>query len=440
MTAPPHDIDAERSVLGGFLISASTTPEMADAMAMLSADSWYRPAHRIVFAAMMRLEDRNEPIDSSTVKAELESTPLFAEAGGLSMLMSLEDAAPTAANIVYHSQIVYSLQLRRQMITCADDARSKAQAGAKPALELVSDAAAVFVEMAIGKQSTDPVPSRVLVREEATAIERRRTSGATGLATGFVEVDDLLGGLDDDDLVVLGARPSMGKTPLALNIAEHVAIKEEIGVAIFSLEMSKEQLIQRMIATNGKVNGMRIKTGELMDHEWPKYVNASARIASAPIWIDDGADLSVMEIRAKCRRLKMSHGIGLVIIDYIQLMSGARSQSRERDVAEITRGLKQLGKELRCPVIALSQLNRGLESRTDKRPLLSDLRESGAIEQDASRILFLYRDDYYNPKSETPGIAEIIVAKNRSGATGKRQLAWDQKYTRFSSMDQPSNS
>jgi replicative DNA helicase len=430
----PHDADAERMVLGAILLGGEISPDSSDAMAMLSESSWFVPAHRIVFSAMRSIEDSGGVIDELTVRDHIKSRNL-SESVSLEFLMGITASCPTGANVMHHASIVDSCHVRRQVISNAELIREDAMTGDDSASAIVDKAAMAFVNLSSGNQKNDPVHVSKIIASEIRDLEKRQSGESSGLSTGFCDLDQIIGGLSDDDLMIIAARPAMGKSALALNIAQNVSIRGGIGVCVFNLEMSAGQLVQRVMCSEGRVGAHGMKTGSIRDSEWPKLAHVVSVAHNAPLWIDDSSNISVMDIRAKCRRLKMGGNLGLVVVDYIQLMEGSsRGGSRERDIAEITRGLKNLGKDLGVPVIAISQLNRGVESRTDKRPMLSDLRESGAIEQDASIVMFVYRDEYYNEDSPDAGIAELIIAKHRTGTVGTVKLRWDKRCTRFDSL------
>lgn len=435
MIEEPHDTDAERAVLGAILIAPDKSPDVMDAIDLLDLDSWHLPAHALAYASMLRLDDANEPIDEVTVKRDLDAHGKLADVGGAIWITQLSDSTPTAANVVHYAQIVAEMKLRRTVIQQADASKAAAIDGSKPTLEVIDDAAQALTELAVSRSKSDLVKAVDLVKGELADIETRRHGDTVGLRTGFDDLDEVTGGQDPGDLVIIAARPSMGKTALALNIADNVATRAGLGVAVFSLEMSKEQLIRRVLASHGRIDANRMRSGKLKSSDWPKLGNAAGQLSKSKLWIDDSCAATVREMMAKVRRLQMTQDVAAVIVDYMQLMRGNSRGSRENEISEISRGLKLMAKELGVVVYALSQLNRDVEKRGDKRPMLSDLRESGALEQDADEVWFVYRDDYYNEDSQEKGVAEIIVGKNRNGSTGKAKLRWFKEYTLFVSMD-----
>ncbi len=430
---PPQDTDAERSVLGAMLLERDA---LLQAVELLAPEDFYRPAHARVFAAMQSLFERSEPVDEVTVAAELKARGDLDKVGGAAAMAALTESVPSAANAGHYAQIVRSRALMRRLIQVATAiATTGYEAGAEIDL-MLDDAEAKIFEITRAREHRSFVPIKEVVKDAFKRIETlyQKKESVTGVPTGFVDLDRLTSGLQSGDLIIVAGRPSMGKTALALNMAQHAALKHKTSVAVFSLEMSKEQLVMRMLCSEGRIDSHRLRGGFLRDTDWPKLARAAGTIAEAPLFIDDTGALSILEVRAKARRLQAQHGLGMIVLDYLQLMRGrASTEGREREISEISRGLKALAKELAVPVVALSQLNRSLEQRTDKRPLLSDLRESGAIEQDADVICFVYRDDYYHPDSEKKGLAEIIVGKQRNGPTGTVELRFFGEYTRFES-------
>ena len=435
MSEEPHDTDAERAVLGAILIAPDKSPDVMDAIDLLDVGSWHLPAHALAYASMLRLDEANEPIDEVTVKRDLDAHGKLADVGGAIWITQLSDSTPTAANVVHYAQIVAEMKLRRTVIQQADASKAAAIDGSKPTLEVIDDAAQALTELGVSRSKSDLVPASDLLKGEMIDIESRRKGGVVGLRTGFEDLDEVTGGQEKGDLVIIAARPSMGKTALALNVADNVATKADLGVAVFSLEMSKEQLIRRVLASNGRIDAGRMRSGQLKQTDWPKLANAAGRLSQSKLWIDDSSAATVREMMAKVRRLQMSQEVSAVVVAYMQLMRGNGGRSRENEISESSRGLKRIAKDLGVVVYALSQLNRDVEKRGDKRPMLSDLRESGAIEQDADEVWFVYRDDYYNEDSQEKGVAEIIVGKNRNGSTGKAKLRWFKEYTLFVSMD-----
>lgn len=428
---PPHSLEAEESVLGAILLDNEAVNH---AMEKLRPEDFYRPNHRCIFQAMISLTDRQEPIDPITLSAELRKLGLLEQAGDTPYLTRLATLVPSAANVSYYSEVVRNASLRRKMIHTSSVIIDRAFQEDSDIEEFLSiseqDVLAIADERS--KEGFTPVseivPSSMMVLEKLMD----RKESITGTPSGFKDLDDLTAGFQASDLIIVAARPAMGKTALALTMAQFAGIKKNLGVAVFSLEMSKEQLVLRMLCSEARVDSSLVRTGHLGERDFPRMVDAASKVTEAPIYIDDTPGLSVSEVRAKARRLHREQPLSLIIVDYLQLMkSPAYSKSREQEISDISRNLKGLAKELKVPVIALSQLNRSLESRPNKRPLMSDLRESGAIEQDADVIMFIYRDEVYNEDSADKGIAEIIIAKQRSGPTGIVRLAFEGRYTRF---------
>ncbi len=431
---PPHNLEAEISLLGSMLIS----PEVIhDVLEVVDASSFYRESHRRIFEAIFDLYAKGEPVDPITVSEILKARGFLEEVGGKPYLLTLVSSVPTAANATYYAKIVDRNAVLRSLIKVATEI---AQLGydAPEDVEWALDQAETFIFNIAKKRISEKfVPLKELVTEAFEEIEKlyETRSLVTGISTGFEKLDELTSGLHPSDLIVIAARPSMGKTSLALNIAQHVGINERIPVGIFSLEMSRHQLVQRMLCSEARVDAKALRTGNLKDDTWPRLANAVGRLADAPIFIDDTPNINIIELRAKARRLMAKEKIGLLIIDYLQLMQGReRMENRQQEISEISRALKILGRELNVPVIAVSQLSRAVEQRAEKKPQLSDLRESGAIEQDADLVIFIYREDYYNRDSEKKGIAEINVAKHRNGPTGEISLAFIEHYTKFENL------
>ncbi|MED5465755.1 MAG: replicative DNA helicase [Myxococcota bacterium] len=432
---PPQDLNAERSVLGAMMLEVGA---VSDAIGGLKADHFYRPAHAKVFEAMRALYDRSEPIDEITLQARLKENGSLEEVGGVSFLASLSDGVPSAANIAHYAKIVRERALIRRLIATTSSIATKGYEGTTDIEQLLDDAEVSIFEITSDRDQRSFSSMNELVKEAFKAIEKRfeEKSSITGVPTGFSEFDKMTAGLQPSDLIIVAGRPSMGKTALALNMAQSAAVEQGKSVAVFSLEMAKQQLVMRMLCSQARIDASRMRGGFLKDSDWPKLAKAAGQLSQAPIYIDDTGAISILEMRAKCRRLQADKGLDLIMVDYLQLMRGSSSSdgSREREISEISRGLKALARELSVPVIALSQLNRSLEQRQDKRPMLSDLRESGAIEQDADVITFVYRDEYYNPESEDKGLAEIIIGKQRNGATGTVKLTFLKQFTLFADL------
>jgi replicative DNA helicase len=433
---PPQNIEAEQSVLGAVLLENEAINQ---ALEILTADDFYRETHREIFRAMMELSDHNNPVDAITLTDALRTKSVLEQVGGPAYIAELADSVPTAANVGHYARIVREKAVLRSLATIATDIASSAYEANANVDEFLDTAEHRIFEISERriKPSFHTMPE--LTRESLRILERlyENRELVTGVPTGFKDLDTLTAGLQPSDLIVLAARPSMGKTALALNIAAYAAMDAEPkrGVAFFSLEMSKEQLVLRMLCSEARVDSAKARAGYLSERDFPKLAQAAARLSEANIFIDDSSDTTAITLKAKCRRLARdrSNNLGLVLVDYLQLMRSARpGESREKEIAEISRSLKALAKELKLPVIALSQLNRQVETRPDRRPLLADLRESGAIEQDADVIAFIYREEMYKGKdSKEAGVAEIIVAKQRNGPTDTVKLTYLNQYTRF---------
>jgi replicative DNA helicase len=429
---PPQNIDAEQSVLGAILIDNSA---LMSTLELLSYEDFYKEAHRKIFIGMTDLFDRNEPIDIVTLADHLRKKNDLDVIGGPQYLTSLAMTIPTSANVRYHSKIVREKAMLRGLLRSVTDIARNVYDGELDAEELIDYAEKTVFDLSDKRIKVSFASLKDVIKDSFQMIEQLydRKEMVTGVPTGFAQIDELTTGLQKSDLIIIGGRPSMGKTAFSLNIAQHVGVHMKEPVAIFSLEMSKEQLAFRMLCSEAMVDSNSIRKGFIKKEDWHRLTNAAGNLAAAPIFIDDSAGMTVLEMRAKARRLKAEHGLSLVIVDYLQLMRGrGNAERREQEISEISRSLKALAKELRVPVIALSQLNRGVESRTEKKPTLADLRESGAIEQDADVIIFLYRDEVYNKKREdNKGKAEIIIAKQRNGPTGEIPLTFMSQCTRF---------
>jgi len=428
---PPQNIEAEQAVLGSILLQNSS---LNKALELIRDDDFYKTAHRKIFAAMVEMSKAGEAIDLVTLRDYLLRTEHIDAVGGAAYLGQLTDVVPTAANILHYIRIVKEKSLSRQLISTATEI---VQEGFKEELtveELLEMAEKRIFEITGEKVRQGFVDIRTIVKDSFEVIEELydKKELVTGVPTGFTDLDSKTSGFQSSDLIIVAGRPSMGKTAFCLNIAQHVGIKKKQPVAIFSLEMSKEQLVIRMLCAEARVDAHRLRTGQLGKTDWPKLTTAAGDLSEAPIFIDDTPAISVLEMRAKSRRLMLEHGLSLIMVDYLQLMRGhAGAERREQEISEISRSLKALAKELNVPVIALSQLNRSVESRTDKRPMLADLRESGAIEQDADVILFVYREETYKESEENRGKAEIIIGKQRNGPIGTVPLHFEKKFTLF---------
>ncbi|MGY8904498.1 MAG: replicative DNA helicase [Burkholderiales bacterium] len=436
---PPHSLEAESSVLGGLLLNNDAWDPMAD---LLKPEDFYRYEHRLIFAAIDALIAATKPADVITVYEHLQNLGKADDVGGLAYLNSLAQFVPNAGNIRRYAEIVRERAILRRLVTVSDEIATRAfNTQGKPVSEILDEAEQKIFNIgeqgARNKQGFQGMDSLVVKLLDRVQEMADNPNDITGVPTGFYDLDRMTSGFQPGDLVVLAARPSMGKTALAINIAEHVALNEGLPVAVFSMEMGASQLAIRVVGSIGRIDQMHLRTGKLTDSEWPRLTETIEKLRGVSLHIDETPGLATGELRANARRLARQCGkLGLIVVDYLQLMSGSSSdgENRATELGEISRGLKMLAKELQCPVIALSQLNRSLESRPDKRPMMSDIRESGAIEQDADVIMFIYRDDYYNKDSKEPGVAEIIISKQRNGPTGTCKLAFLKPITRFESL------
>lgn len=431
---PPQNMEAEQSVLGGILIENEAINRVTE---ILAPEDFYRDTHRKIFNALIDLFERNEPADLITMTNELRKKGELDAVGGASYVTSLIDSVPTAANIEYYARIVKEKAILRRLIETSTEIITQSYADRGDVESFLDEAEKAIFEISERRVKPSFFPIKEIVKESFKTIETlfKNKDLVTGVPSGFKELDRLTSGFQPSDLIIVAGRPSMGKTALCLNIAQYAAIEAKIPVAIFSLEMSKEQLVIRMLCSEAQVEGTRLRTGYLSESDWPKLTMAAGTLSDAPIFIDDTAALSILELRAKARRLKSDHGLGMIIVDYLQLMKGrTRVESRQQEISEISRSLKALSKELNVPVIAVSQLSRKTEERTGNRPQLSDLRESGAIEQDADVILFLFREEIYNRSEENKGKAEVIIGKQRNGPIGKVDLAFLDKFTTFKDL------
>ncbi len=432
---PPHNLPAEQSLLGAMLLSRDA---IAAATELCGSADFYKPAHGHVYDAITSLYGQGEPADPVTVADELRRANLLDAIGGMGSLISLQADTPATANAGRYARIVEEHALLRRLIAVAGEIAEIGYSTPDDVQAAVDRAEAMVFEVAERRVTDSLQPLRVLLGDTLDRLEALfgRGEAITGVPTGYIDVDERLSGLQKSSLVIVGARPAMGKTSFALGIAAHAAMEARVPVLLFSLEMSHSEITQRLLCAEAKVEATRIRNGRLADSDWPKISHAIARLGEAPIFVDDNPNLTVMDIRGKARRLKSSEGgLGLIIVDYLQLMTGRqRAENRQVEISEISRGLKILARELEVPVVALSQLSRNLESRGDKRPMLADLRESGSLEQDSDVVMFIYRDEVYNPESADRGTAEIILAKHRNGPTGSTQLAFLDRFTRFANM------
>jgi replicative DNA helicase len=433
---PPQNLEAEQSILGGILLDNQA---LNSVMEILSDGDFYSEAHRKIFKAILDLSERNEPCDLITITNILKDRKQIDQIGGMAYIASLVDNVPSAANIAHYSRIVKEKAILRGLIEAATDILNKSFNVGSDVDRILDEAEHIIFEISENKVRPTFYPFKSVIKESIKTIERlyERKELVTGVPTGFERIDELTSGLQKSDLIIIAGRPSMGKTAFALDIAKNAAAESSVPVAVFSLEMSKEQLAIRMLSSDAKVDSQRIRKGFLGETDWPRLIAAASRLSEAPIFIDDTPAITVLEMKAKARRLKADQGLGLIIIDYLQLMRGGGfKDNREQEISEISRSLKALAKELNVPVIALSQLNRKVEDRTNRRPQMADLRESGAIEQDADVIAFIYRDEVYNRSEDNPekGIAEIIIGKQRNGPTGVVKLAFLEKFTCFENL------
>jgi replicative DNA helicase len=442
LRVPPHSVEAEQSVIGGLLLDNLAWDRAAE---LLTESDFYRHEHRLIFAAIGSLVGAGKPADVVTVNEVLQRLGQAEDCGGLAYLNALAEGVPSAANVRRYAEIVRERAILRKLISASDEIATRAfNTQGQPVPQILDEAETRILrigeEGARGQAGFQEM--RGLVKALLDRVDELDKNGAeevTGVRTGFYDLDRMTAGLQKGDLIVLAARPSMGKTALALNMAEHVAVEEGLPVAVFSMEMGASQLALRLVGSLGRIDQSNLRTGRLRDDEWERLPGAAHKLAQAPVFIDETAALNPAELRARARRLARQYGgtLGLIVVDYLQLMSGSGGGSEENRatvLGEISRGLKGLAKELQCPVIALSQLNRSVETRTDKRPMMSDLRESGAIEQDADLIMFIYRDDYYNKDSKEPGVAEIVLAKQRNGPVGTVKLTFLKPLTRFDNL------
>lgn len=431
---PPYSLEAEISVLGSMLLSADAIAEVSE---LVNPEDFYRGAHRTMFEAMCDLYDRGEPVDSVTLSDELQRRGKLTDVGGALTIADISAQVPTPANAIYYARIVNDRALKRRLIEAGTTLTRLGFDQEKTGVDAVDEAEACVFELANEQRGGDFVPMRELLAEAFDLIERLHDSDSsiTGLPTGFTDFDELTSGLQPGQLIVLAARPAMGKSTLVTNILANVTAGQRKPAIIFSLEMSQMEIVNRMLSAEARIDSDRMRTGKLKAEDWPKLSKAMGRLAEAPMFIDDTPGVTMLEIRSKCRRIHQRHGLSLVVVDYLQLMeSHKRSDGRVQEVAEFSRGMKMLAKELGCPVIALSQLSRKPEERVDKRPLLSDLRESGAIEQDADIVGFIYRDEVYNPDSDAKGEAELIIAKHRAGRLDKIRLSFLGHHSRFANL------
>lgn len=428
---PPHSVESEQSILGSILLDKDAMITVAE---IISPDDFYKEAHKIIYESMVSLNNKSEPIDIITLTEELKGKGHLTDVGGISYITSLSTIVPTTSNVKYYTDIVKEKSVLRKLIKASNDIIKLGYEKSTKIEDVIEQAEKKIFDISQEKASDDFKPINEVLMDTYDMIEQLYTnkSDVTGVTTGFKDLNKKINGFQRTDLILIAARPAMGKTAFSLNLVQNAAIKGNASVAVFSLEMSKEQLVQRMLASQSSVDLKKIKTGTLGDSDWPRIIDAMAVLSDTKIHIDDTPGIKISELRSKCRKLKIEQGLDLVLIDYLQLMEGdGRNESRQQEIAQISRSLKILAKELNCPVIALSQLSRAPEQRADHRPMLSDLRESGSIEQDADIVMFLYRDEYYNVDSESKNICEVIISKNRHGETGSVELVWLGEVQRF---------
>ncbi len=430
----PHSMEAEQSVIGSMIMDREA---IVVASELITGDDFYNKQYGILFETMVELNDKGYPVDIVTLQDKLKEKDVPAEVSSLEFVRDLITAVPTSANIKYYANIVAEKATLRRMIRLNEDIANTCYAGKEKLDYILEDTEKRVFQLVQRKNTEDFTPIRQVVMNAMDRVEAasRNKGSVTGIPTGFLDLDYRTAGMQPSDLVLIAARPSMGKTAFVLNIAQHVAFKQNKTVAIFSLEMSKEQLVNRMFSLESNIDAQNLRTGQLNDEEWEKLIETAGVIGKSNLFIDDTPGISVSELRSKCRKLKLEKNLSMIIIDYLQLMSGSgRSESRQQEISDISRSLKAIARELSVPVLALSQLSRAVEQRPDHRPMMSDLRESGAIEQDADVVMFIYRDDYYNHETEKKDIAEIIIAKQRNGPIGTVELAWIPKYTKFANL------
>lgn len=432
---PPQDIEAEQAVIGSMLTDSDA---VYSAIESLKPEDFYREDNKLIYEAILNVYSKAEPIDIITLKAELASMGKLDAVGGLEYIAELPDKVPTTANVDRYIKIVEEKSMLRNLIKTANEIISMGYDQTEDVSDVMDVAEQKIFDVMQKKNSTGYTSIKDVLVESFTKLEElyNQKQHVTGVPTGFIDLDKMTAGLHGSELILIAARPAMGKSAFALNIGTYAATRANIPVAIFSLEMSKDQVGNRILCSEALVDSNSVRTGELTDEDLAKLAETSGELSQAPIYIDDTAGMKIVDLRAKCRKLKLEKNIGLVIVDYLQLIQGSgKASGREQEIAEISRSLKILAKEINVPVIALSQLSRAVEARPDHRPMLSDLRESGSIEQDADIVMFLYRDDYYNEDSEKKNIAEVIIAKQRAGSTGTVELAWLGNYTKFANLE-----
>lgn len=431
----PHSVEAEQAVIGSMIMDRDAIMVASE---IVGSDDFYNRQYGILFETMVELNDKGCPVDLVTLQDKLKEKDVPPEVSSLEFVRELLGMVTTSANIRYYANIVAEKSTLRRLIKLNEEIANTCYVGKESLENILEDTEKRVFQLVQKRNTEDFTPIRQVVMNAMDRIEAasRQKGAVTGIATGFLDLDYRTAGLQPSDLILIAARPSMGKTAFVLNIAQHIAFKLNLTVAIFSLEMSKEQLVNRLFSLQSSVDAQNLRTGQLNDEEWEKLIEGAGVIGRSNLFIDDTPGISVAELRTKCRKLKLEHNLSIVIIDYLQLMSGSgRSDSRQQEISDISRALKGLARELNVPVVALSQLSRAVEQRPDHRPMMSDLRESGAIEQDADVVMFIYRDDYYNHDTEKKDIAEIIIGKQRNGPIGTVELVWLPRYTRFANME-----
>ncbi|WP_298836277.1 replicative DNA helicase [Clostridium sp.] len=430
----PYNLEAEQSVIGSMLIDKTAISRVVE---VLKSDDFYRDSHKVIFSAIYELYQKDTPIDMITLLEHLRSAEKLEASGGITYISEISNSIPSTANLSSYIKIVEDKSTLRKLIKSSTEIIENCY-NKQDDVEAVMDIAEQKVfNISQKKNAGDFEPMNTVLERGFLEIERifNNKGETTGISSGFPELDDKTAGFQKGDMILIAARPSMGKTTFALNLAEYAALRQGKSVAVFSLEMSKEQLSYKLLCSEANVDMSKLRHGDLEDRDWENIAKASGPLAASKIFIDDTAGTSVMDMRSKCRKLKMEHGIDMIVIDYLQLMTGSNTESRQQEVSEISRSIKALAKEMQCPVIALSQLSRAPEQRTDHRPMLSDLRESGSIEQDADLVMFLYRDEYYNEETEDKNVAELIIAKQRNGPIGTVKLAWIGQFSKFARLD-----
>ncbi len=432
---PPHSIEAEQSVLGAMLLDREAIISVLES---IRPEDFYKDSHREIFEAVIELFEKGEPVDLITLSEQLKQKDVLEGVGGVEYLADLSSGVPSTANAAHYAKIIQEKSFLRKLIRICSEITDMSYESGKDILDIINQAEKGIFDLSQRRLSRSFTPLKEVLVTSFNRIEELYSSKGkiTGLSTGFVDIDNKTSGLQKSDLILIAARPSMGKTAFALNISQNAALSHGASVAIFSLEMAKEQLVNRMICAEGNIDSHKLRTGNLEEDDWPRLVEAVERLSRAKIYIDDTPGITVAEMRSKARRIKLEKSLDLIVIDYLQLMQASRrAENRQQEISEISRSLKALAREMDCPVVALSQLSRAPEMRSEHKPMLSDLRESGAIEQDADVVMFLYRDEYYNPyTTDKKNIAEVIIAKQRNGPTGVIELAWMDKYTKFADL------